>query len=314
MPASPQRRRAPIPLPAQGRPARVAFVGHRGFHEPHALTRPAGGLEPAFVDYRDRTDAGRLEAQLAELAPHAVIVFRPESIPPGLFRELPAAVLGIACDPLPRPGERRTPGAEWAAAALAEADPANFDRVALVDGPGWESAPPGLPLWRAMPLPVDDRFFRPLRPARPAVRAIAIGASTPYLESRLLALKHEFDIGHYAHGLIGDELERALGRADAGIAVNGEPVSDGAFGPSVLLHLAAGHLLLAEPVRPTYGLEPEIDFLRVRSAEELSLRLHQLIRDPGTFGRVRVRGRAKAEQFRASIVWPRLVQALLEAA
>jgi hypothetical protein len=157
-----------------------------------------------------------------------------------------------------------------------------------------------------MPLPVDDRMYRPVTPARRNPRVIFIGYSTVHREEHLLRVKHEFDIGHYAHGLMGDALRDALAEADVGINLHGapEPLS---FENRVLLHLASGHLVVSEPLEPTFGLEPGIDFIEIVGRDELSLRLHQIHYQPEAYERVRIRGRDKAGQFRASRVWPAVI-------
>jgi hypothetical protein len=82
------------------------------------------------------------------------------------------------------------------------------------------------------------------------------------------------------------------------------------FENRVCLHLAAGHLVLSEWLHPTHGLEPSIDFVVVQTSGELLNALVALRRFPGLWHRVRVRGRRKAEQFRASRVYTRLVHDL----
>jgi hypothetical protein len=62
---------------------------------------------------------------------------------------------------------------------------------------------------------------------------------------------------------------------------------------------------------PTYGLEPGIDHLAFRSPGELLFLLDGLRLRPDAYERVRLRGRAKAEAYRASVVWPRIVSDLL---
>jgi hypothetical protein len=305
-PTAAQRDARPYPVPPPGRPVRVAFVGARTYYEPAALHHATAGLAPAFVDFRDTSEAGALREKLDELAPHVVVVFRPESIPVGLFADLRAAVLGFASAPLPRSGERSHSSLEANLAALGNVDRANFDRVIVVDGDAFDAAAIRVPAWRSMPLPVDDRLFGPVRPARRPPRMIFIGYSTMHREQTLIAVKHELDIGHYAHGLVGEELERALAAADVGINVHGDQWVD-TFEHVALIHLAAGHLLISEPLRPMFGLEPGIDFLEVENRDELNLRLHQLDQQPDAYDRIRVRGRDKAEQYRASRLWPEVI-------
>ena len=151
-------------------------------------------------------------------------------------------ILGFTTEPLPRAGQdshdqlEAQPRASWRRPTAR-----NFDRVICFDPYGWDAAAQHLPVWRCMPLPVDDRLYRPVTAARRPPRVIFIGYSTWHRETYLIAAKHEFDIGHYAHGLIGSELRDALAGADVGINLHGalNPLS---FENRVLLHLASGHL------------------------------------------------------------------------
>jgi hypothetical protein len=274
------------------------------------MHKPARGVDPRFIDFRGGANTGELLAELGVFEPDVVVVFRPEIIPSGLFASLRAPVLGFTTEPLPRVGEHSHDNLEWNLAELERADRGNFDRVVCFDPYGWEAAAARLPTWRCMPLPVDDRLFRPVKRARRPPRVIFVGYSTMHREQYLLGVKHALDIGHYAHGLIGEELAETLDAADVGINLHGASWSL-SFENRVLVHLASGHLVISEPLEPTFGLEAGIDFIEIVGREELNLRLHQIHRQPDAYERVRIRGRNKADQFRASRVWPALVRDLL---
>ena len=77
------------------------------------------------------------------------------------------------------------------------------------------------------------------------------------------------------------------------------------------MHLAAGQLLVTETLRPMHGLERNIDYVHVGSDLELSWVLHRLARFPEMHERVRVRGRLKAEQYRASRLFGRVAHDVL---
>jgi hypothetical protein len=302
---------APYPVPPPGAPARVAFVGQRTYFEACSVHRELPGLLPAFVDFRGGANVGEMLGALTSFAPHVVVVFRPEILPPGIFAGLDAAVLGFTTEPLPRAGE---PAHRLLVSNLAEldaADAGNFDRVICFDPHGWDAAAERLPAWRCMPLPVDDRLFAPVRPALRPPRALFIGFPTAHRRRYLEPVQEDFDIVHYAHGLMGEDLRAAMAATDIGINLHGarRPLS---FENRVLLHLAAGHLLISEPLSPSFGLEPGLDFLEVADADEFRLRVHEAHATPEVHHLVRVRGRDKAEQFRASTVWPRVVRDLLE--
>jgi hypothetical protein len=299
----------PYSLPDDGRPVRVAFVGQRTYFEACSMPAPAHGFHPAYVDFRGGAETAPMLDALAGIDPHVVVCFRPETLPPGALARVRAPVVGFVTEPLPRPGRVNHPNLEYNLAELARLDRANVDRVICFDALGWDTAAPLMPLWRSMPLPVDDRLFLTPRPSRTPPQVIFIGYSTMHRELSLLRLKHEHDLRHYAHALMGRELREALADADAGINLHGERVVH-SFENRVLLHLAAGHLVLSERLEPLYGLEPGLDFLEVADQEDLALRVAQLHRTPDAYDRVRIRGHHKVRQYRASEMWPRVLRDL----
>jgi hypothetical protein len=290
----------------------VAFVGHPSYFAPHVLSAPAGGLVPTFVPFRGRDDdAEALRAALRAADPHVVVAFRPEALPAGALHDVEAPVLGVITEPLPRADRKPHPNYDYNLAELARIDAANVDRVITTDANSWDAAAPLVPLWRAMPLPVDDRLYRAPRPTGRPPRTIFVGHSTQHREESLIGLKHDFDLPHYAHALIGPELEEVLEGADAALNIHGERWVR-AFESFVLVHLAAGHLVITEVLEPLYGLEPGLDVVQVGDRYELDLRVHQLHQTPDMYDRVRIRGHHKSRQFAASKVWPRVIGDLLD--
>jgi hypothetical protein len=283
----------------------TVFVGQSTFFE-----ACAPGDAP-FVEFRHDGDADLLLRRLRDLDPEVVVVFRPEVIPTGLFAELPdAAVLGFLTEPLPRMQgggvahedlERRL----W---ELEKVDGSGFDRVVSFDPHIAGAADAVLPVWRSVPLPVADRYFAPgAAPAGPP-NPLFVGRSTEHREKLLERAKHHHDVLHLAFGVGADDLERVLREHNVGINLHNEPYPS--FENRVCLHLAAGHLVLSEPLDPLHGLEPGIDFVEIADGGQLAHLLEVLQRFPATFDAVRIRGRRKAEQFRASRVWPRLIRDL----
>jgi hypothetical protein len=297
----------PYALPRPGEPVRVAFVGQRTYFEACSLGAPAGGLRPTFIDFRGGAETAPMLDALHRFDPHVVVAFRPEVLPPGAMESIAAPVVGFLTEPLPRAGDP-TPHQNLAynLAELSKVDAGNVDRVITFDPLGWDAAAALLPLWRAMPLPVDDRLYRAPRPSRRPPRIIFIGYSTMHREQSLIGLKHEFDLPHYAHALMGDELRDVLWSADAGLNVHGDEWVR-SFENRVLLHLAAGSLVITELLEPLFGLEPGLDVLQVADRHELSLRVHQLMQMPDMHDRIRIRGHHKSRQFAASKVWPRVI-------
>jgi hypothetical protein len=172
------------------------------------------------------------------------------------------------------------------------------------------SAVDGDDAWRALALPVADRLYAPV--GRPAVRprALFVGAGSASRDDFLLALKHDFDLVHAVGGLSLDELEGLLARSDVGVVLQERPGSRAA--PHMaFVHLAAGHLLVADALPARSGLRRGIDFVRVEAQWQASHVLATLRATPDAFRSMRVRGRRSAERLRASRAWPRIAADVL---
>jgi hypothetical protein len=290
---------------------RVAFVGQATFFAACAQHVPAGGIEPAFVDHRGGGDSGTLRRNLDRLDPDVVVVFRPETVAPGTLNGLRATTLGYNTEPLPRTPEPHDDLA-FRLTELATTDAGQYDRIITFDPLSARVAATVVPIWRGLPLPVDDRFYAPLGGraefAHHPPRIAFVAWSTPYRERFLIDVKHHFDLLHVAGGLHGDQLRTFLDRVDVALNVHGFEYPT--FENRVCLHLAAGHLVLSQPLSPTHGLEPDIDFLQFESPGSLIQIIRSLHAQPDLHRAVRLRGRRKAELFRASRVWPRVIRDL----
>jgi hypothetical protein len=284
---------------------RLALVGQATFFET-CLPPASRALESSFHEFRRDADVERLLADLRALRPDVVCVFRPELIPSGALHGFDALTLGFLTEPLPREGapnedlSRRL----W---EFGHVDASNFDRVVAFDPFIAPAASASLDVWRSIPLPVGDRYFRAVgEPLRGRPSLLFVGRSTPHRERVLMDVKHHHDLLHLAFGVGANELEQAMAEHDVGINVHNEDYPS--FENRVCLHLAAGHLVLSEWLSPAHGLEAGMDFIEITGPGSLWHAVEMLGRFPGLWHRVRVRGRLKAEQFRASRVWPRLLQ------
>jgi hypothetical protein len=286
---------------------RLALVGQATFFET-CLPPASRALVPSFHEFRKDADADALMRELRAANPHVVCVFRPELIPQGALHGLDALTLGFLTEPLPREAEG-APQADLARRLweLEQVDRSNFDRIVAFDPLIAPAASGSLDVWRSIPLPVGDRYFRDVGvPLAGRPRLLFVGRSTPHRERVLLDVKHHHDLLHLAFGVGAAELERAFDEHDVGINIHNEDYPS--FENRVCLHLAAGHLVLSEWLSPAHGLELGLDYIEVTGPGSLWHAVEMLGRFPGLWHRVRVRGRRKAEQFRASRVWPRLVR------
>src|SRR3954470_11503495 len=289
-------------------PLRLAFVGQRVYFGSCVIEDPLPGVEPAFFDVLPDRPAGPLLAALEDFGPDAVVVFRPEILERGAMREIDALTLGFLTEPLPRSDngvvhEDLATRLEY----LRGADPLGFDRIVSFDphivGAAGNA---GLDVWRSLPIPVSDRLYGEVRPARERPQFFFIGRSTPHREAFLGPIKHAFDVVRVAHGLTDAKLREFMEESDVGINLHNEPYPS--FENRVCMLLASGALVLTEELSPLHGLEPGVDLVEFKAPWELWEIATRLTQTPDVFRSVRINGRRKAERFRASLVWPRLIR------
>ena len=290
-------------------PLRLAFVGQRVYFHYCALEAPAGGVEPAFFDFRFGARADELLAGLEAFAPDVVFVWRPETVPAGAFADLDAVTVGYLTEPLPRPGGLTHPDLEQRLRYLRNADPSNFDRIVSFDPLVAPAADPIVRVWRSFPIPVSDRFFADVRPAAGPPKVVFTGRATAHRDAFLDPVKHDFDVVHLAHGVTDEHLIAFLREVDVGVNLHNEPYPT--FENRVSVYLAAGVLVVSEGLSPHHGLLPGIDFLEVSGPWHLWELLTAAARTPDAFRSVRLSGRRRAERFRASRVYPRFCRDLL---
>lgn len=292
---------------------RIAFVGQSVYFRQCSLEREVDGIVPAFFDFRAGAPAEPLLARLQELDPDAVLVFRPEIVPPGLFDGLRATRIGYLTEPLPRAKGSDHPDLRGRLAQLEEVDPSNFDRIVSFDPLIAETAASVLPVSKSLPIPVADSLFMDVRERSRPPRLLFVGRSTPHREQLLEPVKRAHPIVHIGHGLYGERLTRFLERSDVQLNLHNNPYPS--FENRVCIALAAGHLVISEPLSPAHGLQAGVDYIEIETPEQLLAVVDELARDPEAYADVQRNGREQAERFRASRVYPRLVrEAIAEAA
>ena len=274
---------------------RVAFVGPPVWLDNCCPAGAGRGLVPRRVPVDDPGAPGDPLSAAREFRPHVTVVLDPVSLSDGMLAALPGLTLGVLVS---------GPPDQERAAALA-----GLDRIVSFRPSLSGSAIGERRIWRAIPPPVSDLLYSDVRELRGRPRAIAVGRSTPHREEVLMPVKHHHDLLQLIHGVSGDRLVELLGEYDVGVYVSPEP--GGGFGHQVGMHLAAGQLLLAGTLVPSHGLERNIDYIQVDSSGALVWVLDRLERFPEMYQRIRVRGRLKAEQYRASRLFARLIGDLL---
>jgi hypothetical protein len=274
---------------------RVAFIGEPVWLDGCAPSLVANGIEPHRIALEKGMDLACLAGSLGHARVDATVIFDPACVAAEVLRELPGHTLGL------HPGPALGPELASVAGSL--------DRLACFF-PALSGERVGeARVWRAIAPPVSDALFADVRRPQTAMHAMTIGRSSEHRERLLLPAKHHHDLLQVVHGLSGEPLIELLREYDIGVYVAAEP--GGAYGAQIGMHLAAGQLLLAEAPTPTHGLERNIDYLHFDSPNALVWTLDRLGRFPEMYHRIRVRGRLKAEQYRASRVFARIVHDLL---
>ena len=288
---------------------RLAFVGQREYFGYTSLQEPADGVEPAFVHHFPGAPAEPLVAELERLEPDVVFVWRPELIPAGAFAELGAITVGYLTEPLPRPGQPPHPDLTTRWEHLKQADASNFDRIVSFDPLVAPTVDAHMRVWRSFPIPVSDSYFAPVAETHDPPRVLFTGRSTDHRERFLGPVKKDFPTVHLAHGVTDEQLIPFLRDADVGVNLHNEPYPT--FENRVPAYLAAGLLVISEPLSPHHGLQPGRDLLEVRDPFDLYELVAEAARAPHAFDTIRRQGRRAAERWRASRVYPRFVRDLL---
>jgi len=272
-------------------PVRVAFVGSEQLLDAFAPAAPVYGLQYQRIRARGAPGVEPAGSALKRFRPHVTVIFDPPSIAEDVELEAIGTMLGVLVD-----GVRGNEGISGLP---------QLDRLVSFDPSLTGERIEGQVVWRSMPPPVSDAYFAQVRPLHRAPRAMSLGASSEHREAILMPAKHHYDVLQLIHGVSGRELVQLLSEYDVGLYVARD--SGGGFGHEALVHLAAGQLLIADATEPAYGLERNIDYLHVSSADELVWFLERLGRFPEMYQRIRMRGRLKAEQYRASRLFKRVI-------
>jgi hypothetical protein len=290
---------------------RVAFVGQSTFFRACVPPEHGDRLETTFIEFREGRDPSPMRSALDRYDPDAVVVFRPEILPPGILTDVAAPILGFLTEPVPRTVSGRPhPDLAKRGRDLERLDPRNIDRLVSFDPLIAPVAERVFPIWRSLAIPVADRLFRSPGTLAVPLRLVFVGRSTPHRETFLRPVKAAYDLLHVAFGAGVDELEVLLADHDVTLNLHNEPYPS--FENRVCLHLAAGHLVISETLSPRHGLEPGVDYLEITTPPELLSTLRTIESEPERFEAIRRSGRAKAEQFRASTVFAELVELLLD--
>ena len=157
-------------------------------------------------------------------------------------------------------------------------------------------------VWRSLPPPVADALYDAPLDGSPG-RAQWLGRGGTRRDAYLGLFEN-------SARLLPDDRHPGDERRPE-VAINIHDDEQPACEHRALVALARGQLLVSETLVPARGLEPGIDYLEARDLDDVFIAVDNAARAPEAFRRVRLRGRRKAELFRASRVIERLVGDLL---
>jgi len=263
------------------RPIPIALVGRPNVLATCALEAPAGGVEAVRVSVSGDSGADEAASAIAGGGFEAVVAFEPEALPGGLVADWDVPTIG------------------WTTLD-ASSGFRGVDRV-IVTG----AAPPGSGVWRSLAFPVADSGFGPARPRGAPPRGLWLCGDTARRREYLSHFEPSVEVA-----VVEGDLSEGLAATDIGVNLHDRPGR--ALHHEAARSLAAGQLLVSEPLDPARGLEPGIDFIEAPELGDVHLAIEAAGADLGAFQRIRLRGRLKAERFRASAVYPKLVGDLLE--
>lgn len=269
-----------------------------------------------------------LRKKLVALNPDIVCVFKPECLTTNCLEAIDAVRVGWFTEPVPRSQGVSQPQPDrprpvWSSNRDSNASDLerrldnarrviqqNYDHYITFDPLTSGVLSAFVEIWRAIPLPVSDKLFcsEPETFSANPLNTAFIGRPTPHRDRFLNQILHDFDPLWISHGLHGENLAMVL--RQTGVGVNLHNLAYPNFENRVSIHLAAGHLVISEPLVPSHGLEAGHDFVEVTSPSDLVKVLSEVREDPGRFALNAIRGREKAEYFRASAVLRQLVDLL----
>jgi hypothetical protein len=123
----------------------------------------------------------------------------------------------------------------------------------------------GIKLSGYFPFPVSDNLK--FKPSEKKWDLFFIGRTTAHRDKYFGPLKRDFNFLHINHGVSGTDLLDFITQCKISINVHAE--DEISWEPRTQLSLAAGSLLISEPLSPTSLLRPGIDYIEVKNQYEM---------------------------------------------
>lgn len=124
------------------------------------------------------------------------------------------------------------------------------------------------------------------------------GRTTPHRDKYFGPLKRDFNFLHINHGVVGADLLDFIKKCKVSLNVHAE--NEISWEPRTQFLMAAGSLLISEPLSPTCPLRPGIDFIEVNDASHAYETCKQVIQNYDAYKHIAENGRKRIEEVLSS--------------
>lgn len=302
---------------------KVAFVGQPEYNSPLY----ENDLDDTYTTTNFCTlfdlKLNRMSAQsmspLIEFRPDISICFRPEYFSKELLAALSGIKVGISTEPFPKCVDGKFYYSLDSISRfrnLLQAAPLGFDFIFHYDSSSLSfMAEMGINLSGTVALPVATRTWTPPRGAERANTwdVVFLGRSTTHREKHFLPLKRDLRFLHISHGIMGKDMLPFYHASTIGLNIHSEP--ELMWEPRVQQLMAAGLLVVSEPISPNEILVPGEHFIETSDPSSTYEICKKIAKDPGQFEHIRRAGYERVgDLLSAHQVWSSLISGCLEGA
>lgn len=306
---------------------RVCFLGRTSNSLPHILSSETKFITPFYIDLEKTDDLKTVISSLDSFDPDYLIVLDPLNAPAEVIEhhkcfkiayvnsrvtEFVSPTKTSQIHPLMQPDPDLSDAiqSEYQTALLIEKESTNsmnLERYNIIATSTLNFKSPMFTsiMWCSIPIPIDDRLFSAVKSVKFPPQFVYVENNTLYSTSYRDCLSEISEVLVIPGGYTDQSLTRTL---DTDVFLNINRYPHQFLNERVPLHLAAGVLVISEPLHPTHGLEPNVDFLEIENPIDFCMILEELTNFPESVQRIRNSGRRKAEYFRASAVYEKLIR------
>ncbi len=150
----------------------------------------------------------------------------------------------------------------------------------------------GIELSGYFPFPVATEVIKPAR-LQKKWDIFFSGRSTPHRDDYFGPLKRDFNFLHINHGVVGPDLLEFIHKCK--IAVNIHAENEISWEPRTQFLMAAGALLVSEPLSQTCPLQPGVDYIEVKDQFEMYNICQKILHNYDDFTCIAENGRKRIE-------------------